>query len=301
MDLYIQVGVLLLMLAALSLFIYIYTAPAQQFTAKINETNQTINDRLETVEGLDVAPFMNNTSAPGTSIYPLIRDAEASKIAILVQTKNQQGLVVNYGYQLRSANNPFVSMSPYGYAGVGANNGTDFEKNFVTTVKDVFKTDEQPVAYSASNQTPVTLAKTFGSTAMFPSSISMADLLPQGSQAPGANVSGSYYMAPHLMFADPAVPDASKAGELGRTFSSTGFLYTDQILKTDAPVNNNFSYADARGSLYRFDQNSSYYTTLILDANSEIVGVYVEEHGVDPKGAALATAMLANGTITQLY
>lgn len=303
MDLYIQVGVLLLFLAALSLFIYIYTAPAQQFTQKINETNQEINDRLATVEGLDVAPFMNNTNAPGTSIYPVIRDAKASKIAVLVQTKNQQGLVVNYGHQLRSANNPFVTMSPYGMAGVGANNGTDFEKNFVTTVKDVFMTDDSANTYSSGMAAPSARQKTFGATAMFQGPVAglMGNLIPSGSPTPGAGISGSFWMAPHLMLADPSVPDASQAGGLGRTFSSTGFLYTDQVLKTDAPVNNNFSYADAQGSLYRFDQNSAYYTTLILDANNAVVGIYVEEHGVDPRGAVLGSAMLVNGTITQLY
>lgn len=303
MDLYIQVGVLLLFLAALSLFIYIYTAPAQQFTQKINETNQKINDRLVTVEGLDVAPFMNNTNTPGTSIYPVIRDAKANKIAVIVQTKNQQGLVVNYGHQLRSANTPFVTMSPYGMAGIGANGGTDFEKNFVTTVKELFMTDGSPTTYSSGMPAPTARQTTFGAPAMFQSPVAslMTSLIPTGSPTPGANVSGTFWMAPHLMLADPAVPDASSAGGLGRTFSSTGFLYTDQVLKTDAPVNNNFSYADAQGSLYRFDQNSSYYTTLILDANNDIVGIYVEEHGIDPKAAVLGSAMLVNGTITQLY
>lgn len=303
MDLYIQVGVLLLFLAALSLFIYIYTGPAQQFTQKINKTNQEINDRLVTVEGLDVAPFMNNTNSPGTSIYPIIRDAKAAKIAVLVQTKNQQGLVVNYGHQLRSANNPFVTMSPYGMSGVGANGGTDFEKNFVTTVKDVFMTNATATTYTSGMPSPVARQTTFGSAAMFQANVSsvMSSLIPSGSQAPGANQSGTFWMAPHLMLADPAVPDASNASSLGRTFSSTGFLYTDQVLKTDAPVNNNFSYADAQGSLYRFDQNSAYYTTVIVDGNNDIVGIYVEEHGVDPKAAVLGSAMLVNGTITQLY
>ena len=308
MDLYIQVGVLLLFLAALSLFIYIYTAPAQQFTQKINETNQKINDRLVTVEGLDVAPFMNNVNTPGTSIYPIIRDAKAGKIAVLVQTKNQQGLVVNYGYQLRAANNPSVRISPYGYAGVGAAGGTDFEKNFVTTAKEVFASEATPttVGNTLAQQTKVN----FGRTAMIvdtagASSTATATtlynkLMPAGGSVPGTNQPGTFFTAPHIMFADPSIP-VNDAGALGRSFSSTGFMYTDQVLKTDAPINENFSYADNQGSLYRFDQNSSYYTTLILDANSDIVGIYVEEHGCDPRTAALASAMLANGTITQLY
>ena len=309
MDLYIQVGVLLLFLAALSLFIYIYTAPAQQFTQKINETNQKINDRLVTVEGLDVAPFMNNVNTPGTSIYPIIRDAKAGKIAVLVQTKNQQGLVVNYGYQLRAANNPTVRISPFGYSGVGSRQGTDFERNFVTTAKEVFTAAIDTVT-PVGTQPKAQQGVNFGSAAMIvqsggSSTQTSQDLYEQlmptgGKTVPGTNQAGTYYTAPHLMFADPSI-SADEAGALGRSFSSTGFMYTDQVLKTDAPINENFSYADNQGSLYRFDQNSSYYTTLILDANSDIVGIYVEEHGCDPRTAALASAMLANGTITQLY
>lgn len=305
MDLYIQVGVLLCFLAALSLFIYIYTAPAQEFSQRINETNQKVNARIDVISGLDVAPFKNNINTPGTSIYPLIRDAKANKIAVLVQTKNQQGLVVNYGVQLRSVNNPFVAMSPYGYAGVGGSGGTDFEKNFVTTVKDIFQTDATAQNYTSGMVQPAAISKTFGTPAMFTgdmtNSTNLRALLPSGSPAPGGTGSGKFWMAPHLMLADPTVADASKAGGLGRTFSSTGYLYTDMVLKADAPINDNFSYADSQGSLYRFNQSASYYSTVILDGNNEVVGIYVEEHGVDPKAAVLAGAMLANGTITQLY
>ena len=304
MDLYIQVGVLLLFLAALSLFIYIYTAPAQQFTQKINETNQKINDRLVTVEGLDVAPFMNSVNTPGTSIYPIIRDAEAGKIAVLVQTKNQQGLIVNYGYQIRPANYTSVQMNPVGTAGVGNPKGTDFEKNFVTTAAEVFYAR----GISAAG-TPVR----FGSRAMVLGSQSrpsatdyMQSKIYSGeidTYPPGTLIEygeQGIFTAPHLMFGDPTVA-MDQAIKTGRTFSSTGFLYTDQVLKTDAPVNNNFSYADNQGSLYRFDQNASYYTTLIVDANDDIIGIYVEEHGCNPGTAALAGMMYANGTITQLY
>lgn len=303
MDLYFQIGVVLLIMTAFSLFAFFFTGPAQKFSAKINEKSQEVTDRLETMEGVSVAPFMNSTDTPGTSLYPVIRDAKAAKIAVLVQTKNQQGLVVNYGFQLRSPNNPFISMSPYGVAGIGANNGTDFEKNFVTTVKDIFKTDTQPINYASGMQAPLQTKVSFGVGSMFSAPVSNAidSLVPTGAPVPGGTKSGTFYMAPHLMLADPTVTDASKASQLGRTFSSTGFLYTDMVLKTDAPVNNNFSYADSAGSLYRFDQNASYYTTLIKDGSNKIVGIYVEEHGVDPRAAVLGSAMLANGTITQLY
>ena len=308
MDLYMQIGVVFLVMTAFAALAYYFAAPAEQFTQGINETNQEIMDRLKEAEKLGISQFHNNTSAPGTSILPVIRDSKARKIAVLVQTKNQQGLVVNYGYQLRSPNNPTVQMSPYATSGVGSTNGTDFEKNFVTTVVDVFNTQASPSAVgSAPMQAP---PKTYGQGAggaMFGGPIatandgSLSGLLPTGNAVPGITPSGQYFMAPHLMLADPKVPDASQAGSLGRTFSSTGLMYTDQVLKLDAPVNTNFSYAEAQGSLYRFDKNSSYYTTLITDSNSEIIGVYVEEHGVHPNAAVLGSAMLVNGTITQLY
>lgn len=313
MDLYIQIGVLLLFLTALALFIYVYTGPAQQFTQEINTTNQTINDRLVTSEGLDVAPFMNNVSIPGTSVYPLIRDARAGKIAILVQTKNSQGLVVNYGYQLRGANYKLTEMIPNGFSGVGGaapaggvNRGTDFEKNFVTSVKETFA---DVSAAGASKVVP------FGQTAF--TGKSGADLvktlkgLDSNNYPPASAItanasdgvsegSGQFASTPKIAFSDPTVT-VDEASQKGRTFSSTGLLYTDNVLKLDAPVNDNFSYADNQGSLYRFNQNSTYYSTIIVNANGDIVGVYIEEHGVNPAGAVLATMMLDNGTITQLY
>lgn len=305
MDLYAQIGVVLIIMTALSALILVFTQPAQMFTQGIATQSQTIEDRLATASGLDLAPFKNNINAGGTSLYPLIRDAKANKIAVLVQTKNQQGLVVNYGVQLRSTNNPFVSMSPYGYAGIGGAGGTDFEKNFVTTVRDVFQTDASPQNYTSGMVQPAAISKTYGNTAYFSGNMTnssyLANLLPAGSPTPGATQSGQFYMAPHLMLADPAVADASKATSMGRTFSSSGLLYTDQSLKLDAPINDNFSYADSQGSMYRFSKSSSYYTTLISNGTGEIVGVYVEEHGVDPRGAVLAGAMLVNGTITQVY
>ena len=292
MDLYIQVGVLLLFLAALALFIYIYTAPAQQFTAKINDTNQKINDRLETADGLDVAPFKNNISTPGTSIYPIIRDSRAGKLAILVQTENSQGLIVNYGYQLRAANDTTVNIKPYGFSGVGTS-GTDFERNFVTSVQSVF-------GGGSNTDSKIDFTKSTG--------IELVDLkggenlTPESTTYPNGSISAnpSTAISPKLMFSDPTVT-FYKAGQAGRTFASTGSMYTDQVLKMDMPVNDNYSYADNPGSLYRFDKNSSYYTTLILNANNEIIGLYVEEHGVQEKWAALAIMMKANGTITNLY
>lgn len=298
MDLYIQVGVLLLFLAALALFIYIYTAPAQQFTAKINDTNQKINDRLVTVEGMDVAPFMNSISTPGTTIYPIIRDARAGKVAILVQTKNSQGLVVNYGYQLRSANTDTVKMATYGFSGVGGT-GTDFEKNFVTTARELFTNDGTggrtkfgPTAHAFAVTQPVTAAQ----SETIKNKLIPADAHPPGSISGTDADDGN----PNIFFADPTVT-GSAAATNGRTFASTGFMYTDQVLKMDMPVNDNYSYADNPNSIYRFDKNSSYYSTLIVNANNEIVGIYIEEHGVNPSSSALGHMMLTNGTITQLY
>lgn len=300
MDLYIQVGVLLLFLAALALFIYIYTAPAQQFTAKINDTNQKINDRLVTVEGMDVAPFMNNVSTPGTTIYPIIRDAKAGKIAILVQTKNSQGLIVNYGYQMRAANDASVKMLPHGVSGVGytgaptATSGTDFEKNFVTSVQNMFgggATSNTPIAYTKS--TGVSLTELTGNAT---GNYDAATGYPKGSISGNPSTARS----PKVAFSDPTI-EFKSASVNGRTFAATGLMYTDQVLKMDMPVNDNYSYADNPGSLYRFDKNSAYYTTLVVNANNEVVGIYVEEHGVQEKYAALGQMMKLNGTITNLY
>lgn len=284
MDLYIQVGVILLFLAALSLFIYVYTTPAQKFTAKISENNQTIDDRLLTAEGMDVAIFKNNISAKGSSIYPMIRDAKANKLAIFVQTKNSQGLIVNYGYQLRPANSNTVKMAAQGLAGVGAGEaatkGTSFEQSFVTTADAFFN--------GTGTTTPV-------KAGAVDAKIDKTKIITNAKNDPASQ--GAF---PTAFFYDPNSSQAD-AEKNGRTFGSTGLIYTNQVIKNDMPVNENFSYADNAGSVYRFDQNAAYYSTLIVNANNEVVGVYVEEHGVAMKNAGLAAMMYQNGTITELY
>lgn len=294
MDLYIQVGVILLFLAALSLFIYVYTTPAQKFTAKISENNQTIDDRLLTAEGMDVAIFKNNIDAKGSSIYPMIRDAKANKLAIFVQTKNSQGLVVNYGYQLRAANTNSVYMNPSGNS--GSISVTSFEKSFVTTAPALFNSGKP-----AGKEVGTPVSHKFGSEAIGSTVLNNDTLKKAVEQGSALQYGGNTPFTPRLFFADPNVPKFDDAEKNGRTFGSTGLIYTDMVIKNDMPVNENFSYADNQNSVYRFNQNSGYYTTLIVNANNEVVGIYVEEHGVNATTNALAQMMLANGTITQLY
>lgn len=309
MDLYIQIGILLLFLTALSLFIFIYTTPAQLFTAKVGTVTQTINDRTEISSNGQLNQFRANKNVSGVDVLNSIKNAKSNKIGVFVQTANQRSLVVNYGYQLRGANVGTINMEPYGWLGTGANNssdpGTNFEKSYVTTANAVFDGNDgrsAPLAvrggeryYSwigdRSNQDAedlrMDLAGKFVRNGFYP----------QGSLL-DTSTNGNYSLkgkAPHLMFSDPT-RTGRDAVKLGRTYTLSGLLFTDQVLKLDAPINENISYAIDKNSYYYIDPSSKFMSTVVVDLNTEIVGIYFEEYTVDPQGGALYSMDFANGT-----
>lgn len=301
MDLYFQAAAVSLAGAAFAYLVYVMMTPAQMFAPMIEATNSKIQFRIDNAVNLDISLFNNGVAVPGTAVLPLLQDASTNNLAVFVQTRAQKGLVVNYGPQLRSAQASKVELDVYGYTGITS--PTDFETNFVTTVYQLF---------NASGDTGAVVAgsKKMGSEALGGT----------GSYA-GADDASAKYIAltedtaspcgisfdtglpslndPVLNFWDPFVPDYATAAKKGRTYSATGSLFTADILRTNMPRNDNRSFALTRGTVYHVNPGSNYYTTYIIDATQKVVGLYVEEHGCDAKGALLAEAMKACGYISE--
>lgn len=288
MDLYIQIGVVFLFLTALAMFMYVYTEPVGTFMVGIDEVSEEIAKTLEDIKSKDVNEFYNNPNVSGVKVETLVKSASAKNLAVLVQTKNQQGLVVNYGYQIRSDEYSAEYMSTFGTTGTP----TEFERRYVSTVGDLF---------SGTGGSSPGGSKSYGASANISVGIdnitlrnSTSTSMPLGSGANGV------YGVPHLMFAHPIQPINTSMKE-GNNYGSTGMLYTDQISKENLKQNNNFSYMDSPTSLYYLDRNGSYYTTLIINSNMEVIGVYVEEHGATNQHGVLGLGMLHHGVITSLY
>jgi len=327
MDLKVQTVVVMLMMAALSFFIYVFMIPAQMVGAQLDETVAELTARIENTVGATTAQFNNNTEIPGSAVRTLLADANANNLSIFVQTRAGQGLVVNYGPQLR---NPVATQMTIAAGGSTRNaNLTDFERNFVITAHDLFASEiaagagilREPRAQTSIAQTiadgwvlpPRMVMGTQGMNVTGQGGGNLNPILngaPEGQNhalgtyrnlvGPGAaNIDGSLWSDPVLFFWDVTLPNASGAANMGRTFSNTGILYTSGIRRTNMPMNTNLSFAQQQGSPFFINTTSLFHSTFILDTTGSIVGIYLEEHGVDARVAFLAAAQQAEGFIAQ--
>jgi hypothetical protein len=327
MDLKVQTVVVMLMMAALSFFIYVFMIPAQMVGAQLDETVAQLAARIENTVGATTAQFNNNTEIPGTAVRTLLADANANNLAIFVQTRAGQGLVVNYGPQLR---NPVTTMMTIAAGGSTRNaNLTDFERNFVITAHDLFAAERaagngimsEPRANTGIQATiqdgwalpPRQVMGTQSMNVQGQGGGNLEPILmgqPEGNNhalatyrnlvgATAANIDGSLWSDPVLFFWDVTLPNANGAANMGRTFSNSGILYTPGIRRTNMPMNTNLSFAQQQGSPFFINPTSLFHTTFILDTTGSIIGIYVEEHGVDARTAFLAAAQQAEGFIAQ--
>lgn len=101
MDLYIQVGVILLFMAALSLFIYLYTLNGSSFNRDMSDVNSTVQSRLTNQQEQILNSFNDQTDVTGAELKSLIRDAKSNKIAVFVSSKVATAVSM-YGYRLET-------------------------------------------------------------------------------------------------------------------------------------------------------------------------------------------------------
>ena len=314
MDLYFQAAAVMLAGAALAFLIFVMMTPAQMFAPFISDTNRLLQARIDAAVNMDIMLFNNATSIPGTSILPLLQDASANQLAVFVQTRAGQGLVVNYGHQMRSAQSTGVRIRAFGTTGI-TNVPTDFERNFVIPAQDLFGIqNDQPIPTGTSRDagsigivmgTAGPPGSNFTMTAVKPSA--SADNAMQFYQrlttpeaaATGFNGGSTPWMDPLLHFWDPFSITSEVASQRGRSYSSTGYLFTAQMLRTNMPQNNNLSFSQTQGTPFYVNAGSFFHTTFILDASGLVIGLYVEEHGVHQGAAFLAAAMVSEGYINE--
>lgn len=293
MDLYIQIGVLLLFLTALSLFIYLYTSPSAMFSQGISEKNAEVAERMDAIKDQDLREALNNPNLSGSKAINLIRNAESKGVAVIIQTKNSQGLVVNYGNQLRTPDLDNIEMKPAGAS--KGNNPNSFEKRYVTSAQTLFNSG------AVGGSSSVRKGAAYGTerTLDFANRV----LTTRDSKYPYGSVNyhlengtTDHTVAPHLMYsqANTTIGDAKRSNEV---IGSTGFLYTDNLIYSNQEANKNFSYLENTNSIYYVSKSSNFYSTLIKNSNNQTVGVYLEEHGVNDLSSYLRASMKLEGTI----
>lgn len=282
MDLYIKVGTIVVLLIGFLGLIYTLAAPVEPMIDKVDENNAVLKSKTEQSMMAYLDKFNAKVDVRGEEVWELIDMAKDKELAILVGTIPQQGLVVNYGYQLRGANHQSIFLDRFSSQDTLA---TEFEKMFVTTVRQVF-TPGIPSAIQPTQipRTEAGLDLTSGDSSFITHTMSRNNPSYHPGRTGNLEVDEG---TPHVYFADPR--DSSMSSHAKATgFTYDGYLVTDQQLKFNAPFNDNVTYAKTSTSYYYISPNDDYLTAIIKSTTGDIVGVYVEQKGMPSSANPLA-------------
>ena len=239
MDLYIQVGVLLLFMSALALFMYIYTAPAEEFAGKVNANNAEVSQKLDNMQNNNLKNFHHERAVDGILIEQLAMDAYNQKITVIVNSKGSTRL---YGMYLEY---------PAGTPNVNFNNQDT--KTVQASELMIFGSSTNYKVELSVNQLKIDAYK---------------NGYPVTSRATGVQQNRV-----RLAVSPPQLTKA-EAESAGKTLSLTGKLYTEQVHAIGRKEEYYTSYL--KDGLY---EASNFDTYLIENSEGVIMGVYAEDVG----------------------
>lgn len=110
MDLYIQIGVILILLTAFSVLLYLFTLPSENFYSGYVEETTTTSARVESLRESEPYPHIGKGSlTSGEEVLSIIESAKTTGLGVLVS--NLEGYVSLFGMDI--ASRPNNSQSDY--------------------------------------------------------------------------------------------------------------------------------------------------------------------------------------------
>ncbi|MCL2577378.1 MAG: hypothetical protein FWE27_04930 [Defluviitaleaceae bacterium] len=247
--------------------------------------------KIENIEGLDIARLSWNISTPGSDILNLIEGDGGQEFYIFVQTRGQNGRVVNYGRQLRQSGSQDIHIN----AGVLVP-GTlrdEWVYHYVISARDLFGfndanqlVDTEPINRPPFNQLVGDPTGTDITTHLNGSArTAVNNVIHPGSE----NQEIMVWSDPRLSFFDPTL-FRDVAHNQGKTFTSTGTLFTGPRALQTGNINQNTTRARVQESLWYINGVAHFLSIAIVDPQGELIGFYFEEHGVIAPANFLAMA-----------
>jgi len=294
-DFYTDTVVILIFMLLFGAVILAVTTPLLLWTPYQDELNRQTEARIQGLENLDVARLSWNISIPGSDILNLVEGDGGQDFYIFVQTRGQNGRVVNYGRQLRQAGSQYFHIHS-GVVVPGTPND-EWVYHYVISARDLF-------GFNASNQlVNVNTAGVAGQRPHFNQLVGNAQGIPITTNPTGSartavenvihpglnNQTISVGSDPLISFFDPMLT-RTLAHNQGRTFSSTGTLFTGTRAQQAGNINQNTSRARVQESLWYINGVAHFLSIAIVDPTGEIIGFYFEEQGVGTATNFLAMA-----------
>jgi len=288
MDFYLKVIFVILGIIVAATLIYMFTTNAQLSFNFLGIVSHKVHGDMESVFNYDLDRFDNTRAVSGTVILPLIRDVGSHDLAVFVQTRAQNGVVVNYGVQLRGSREE-GDLNNARANNTSAGELEAWERAFVFSTRSFFGRANFPAlgdlhvfSGAAADNRPNTASV---------NGIQTVYLGPNPARV-GRTAGGAALFTPTVAFWNPINTDIAAARRLGETYSTTGRLYTAQYIIKAMERNHNALYAETPGSPYYINMTSQFHSVLIENESGVIIGIYFEEHGVHDNSNLLARAQI---------
>jgi len=295
MDFKSDTVVILIFMILFGMVIVAVTTPLLLWGPYEETLNRQTEGRIQHLEGLDVERLSWNISIPGSDILNLIEGDGGQDFYIFVQTRGQNGRVVNYGRQLRQTG----SQSLHIHSGVivpGTHND-EWVYHHVISARDLFgfNINNQLVSVATpgvAGERPIfsQLAGNAQGISITTNPTGLARTAVTNVLFPGPNNQDiSVGSDPLLSFFCPMLTRTA-AHNQGRTFSSTGTLFTGPRAHQPDNINQNTARARVQDSLWYINGVAHFLSIAIVDPSGTLIGFYFEEQGVGIQTNFLAMA-----------
>jgi len=296
MDLKVDTGVLLVYMVVFGMVVMAVAIPLLLWRPYQEAFGRQTEGRIQGTQALDTERLRWNISIPGSDILNLIEGNGGSDFYIFVQTRGQNGRVVNYGRQLRQASSQDLHIN----SGVliPGTLADEWVFHYVIAARDLFGFDGANQLVNTGNHGITTANRphfnqVVGNPAGTPITVnplgsaraSVENIMHPG----GGNQNIGVGSDPLLSFFDPTL-SRDTAHLQGRTFASMGVLFTGPRALQVGNVNQNTARARVQESLWYINGVAHFLSIAIVNSHGEIIGFYFEEQGVGQATNFLAMA-----------
>jgi hypothetical protein len=296
MDFKVDTVVILLFMILFGMIVSAVVTPLIMWAPYQDTLNHQTELRIRNLETLDVKRLSWNISIPGSDILNLIEGNGGTEYYIFVQTRGQNGRVVNYGRQLRQSGSQDLHIN----SGVLIPGALQDEWVFhhVISARDLFGFNQANQLVDTDNP-GITIASRphFSQVVGNPTGTPITTNLVGSARTALTNVIypglGNQTIGvgsdPLLSFFDPQLTREA-AHRQGRTFSSMSVLFTGPRALQAGNINQDTVRARTQESLWYINGVAHFLSLAIVDPHGEIIGFYFEEQGVGSASNFLAMA-----------
>lgn len=278
MDLYIQIGLLFMLMTAFGAFAYIYGMPSSEFQRGASEEYTATANVLRENSGASLSQFHNKDNISGTQVLNLIKSAKSKGIFVLVGNRTSPHLFSGYGAFYAGATAP----SDTDYSPLYENDSKNvpvlraYDGVFTVAKHQYYNESRSGIKYIGK----VSPVYTTLSNALF----TLDNFNFNGNYTGTGNSIETPDLVPKIELEDYTVSTTQyRNGKLtlggSKNIFRSGAYYTTAVRRDDLHLTEFRNYLDKNHAAY-INPAWEYYSNLVYDLDGEVVGVVFEDTAI---------------------